>query len=588
MDRITDNLLAEFSKQHGIEGFSEDRRFEHFCSYITVRRHFGETFDTADVVTTIGNESGGNDTGIDGIAILVNGVLVTDVDVLSELSDVGYLDVTFVFVQADRSSSFDGSKIGTFGFGVGDFFNETPSLPRNTRVAEAAEIMRAIYDQSSKFKRGNPVCRLYFATTGKLQDDPNLEGRRSSVEADLSGTQLFRDVEFVLLDAADIQKLYQQTQNAISREFLFSRQSVLPDIPGVERAYLGILPGSQFLKIVTDDSGDMLSVLFYDNVRDWLDFNTVNDEIKKTIVEDKQRFVLMNNGVTIIARNLQRTGDKFLIEDYSIVNGCQSSHVLFDQRELVDDAVNIPVRLIGTQDEDVINAIIRATNRQTPVSEEQFYALEEFSKSLERYFQTYDGDLKLYYERRTHQYDRLKVEKTRIVTPANVIKAFAGMFLGEAHRTTRNYRALKAQVGTGIFAKGHRLEPYYTASLALYKLEYLFRSGRIESKFKPARFHILLAARILANPAAPPELNATAMDKYAKGITQILSEAAAADDLLGRAARVVNEVAAGNYDRDTIRTEPFTQKVVAAAMAQAGASTGTRIAARTSSRDSTR
>lgn len=572
MDRITENLLASFSNLHGLESLPDDRRFEHFCSFITVRRHFNETFNTADIVTAVGKESGGNDTGIDGVAIIVNGSLITDVDALAEMPDSGLLDVTFVFVQADRGSNFDASKVGDFGFGVVDFFNPNPRLVRNARIEEAAEIMRAIYDQSSKFKRGNPNCRLYYATTGRLQGDANLEGRRSAVVADLQGTALFREVEYQLVDAAQIQKFYQQTQNAISREFNFTKHNVVPEIPGVKEAFVGILPGSQFLRIIQEDSGEMLGVLFYDNVRDWLDFNAVNDEMKKTLTDHKQRFVIMNNGVTIIARSMNRTGDKFLIEDYSIVNGCQTSHVLYDQRDLVDDSVNIPVRLIHTQDEDVINAIIRATNRQTPVSEEQFYALTEFSKSLERYFQTFEGEIKLYYERRLHQYDRLPIEKTRIITPPNVIRAFAGMFLDEPHRTTRNFGQLKAQVGERIFAEGHKLEPYFTASLALYRLEYFFRNGRLDSKYKPARFHILQAARILADPSPPPPTNSRAMEKYAKDITTILTDTSRADALLGRAARVVEECAGGDFNRDRIRTEPFTQQVKnhAAATANGG------------------
>lgn len=560
MDRITESLLTEFSKEHGIAHLAEEERFEHFCSFITVRRHFSETFDTADIVV-----GSGGDTGIDGIAILVNGSLITDLESLEEQSErAGYLDVAFVFIQAERSSGFDSSKIGNFGFGVGDFFKETPRLQRNEKIVAAAEIMTAIYERSSKFKRGNPVCRLYYATTGKWVGDQVLEARRKAVISDLEATQLFREVEFLAVDAERIHKFYRQTKNAISREFNFVNKTVVPDIPGVKEAYLGILPISEFLKLLTDDSGEMYRVLFYDNVRDWLDFNQVNEEIKTTLDSAKARFVLMNNGITIIARNLQPTGNKFLIEDYSIVNGCQTSHVLFEQRDMLDDSVMIPLRLIGTQDEDVINSIIRATNRQTEVKEEQFYALQEFSKDLERFFQTFEDPYKLYYERRTRQYDRLEIEKTRIVTPANMIKAFAAMFLDEPQRTTRNYAALKSKVGREIFAKGHRMEPYYVSAFTLYKLEYLFRSGRLEAKYKPARFHILLAARMLSNPGVyQPPLNSHEMARYCKRISDQLWDTTKSDELLTQAAMVVDYVAAGDFHRDNIRTEPFTQSVMA-------------------------
>src|SRR5208337_1145343 len=233
-----------------------------------------------------------------------------------------------------------------------------------------------------------------------------------------------------------------------------------------------------------------------------------------------------------------------------------------EQAEKGDASVMVPVRLIGTQDENVINAIIRATNRQTEVKEDQFFALQEFPKALELFFQTFPSQQKLYYERRSRQYDRLNIEKTRIITQPNVIKAFAAMFLDEPHRTTRNYSALKSKVGKDIFGKGHRMEPYYTAAFSLYKLEYLFRSGKLEAKYKPARFHMLLAARILGNVDPLPWMTSHDMEKYCKKIMDILWEPYAADELLIKAATVVDSVAAGNFDRDNIRTEPFTKNVI--------------------------
>ena len=120
-------------------------------------------------------------------------------------------------------------------------------------------------------------------------------------------------------------------------------------------------------------------------------------------------------------------------------------------------SVAVPVRLIGTQDEEVINAIIRATNRQTQVTEDQFFALEEFPKKLEQFFQTFPAEQRSTMSVRSRQYDRLQIEKTRVITQPTVIKAFAAMFLQEAHRTTRNYSALKDKVGKDIFGKGHRM-----------------------------------------------------------------------------------------------------------------------------------
>ena len=127
MDRITEGLLNEFSREFSIADLPQADRFAQFSAWLTCRRYYSETtFDPANLVT-----GKGDDIGIDSIAIIVNNNLVTDVDTIEDLIGVnGYLDVTFVFVQASHSPHFDSGKIGTFGHGVRDFFVEG-KMPRN-------------------------------------------------------------------------------------------------------------------------------------------------------------------------------------------------------------------------------------------------------------------------------------------------------------------------------------------------------------------------------------------------------------------------------------------------------------------------
>ena len=119
MDRITSGLLSEFCSEFALSSFAEDKQFETFATYVAVRRHFSEaTFDPSSLIT-----GARGDTGIDGIAIIVNNNLVEEIDDVEELLKInGYVEAKFVFVQAERTSGFDSAKIGTFGFGVRDFF----------------------------------------------------------------------------------------------------------------------------------------------------------------------------------------------------------------------------------------------------------------------------------------------------------------------------------------------------------------------------------------------------------------------------------------------------------------------------------
>ena len=566
MDRITQSLLDEFSSENGLSKLTIDKQFEYFSSYLCIQRHFAETFDLTDAV--LGK---GGDTGIDGLAILVNGNLVTDAESVQDLAEAnGYLEASFIFVQAETSSSFDTSKVGQFGFGVLDFFAENPSLQRNEKVSDAASIMTAVYKSSGKFKRGKPTCKLYYVTTGTWLGDANLNARKNAVIHDLEREQLFKDVEFAFVDADQLQKLYHQSKNAISREFTFSERTTIPEIPGVSEAYLGLIPALEFIKLLKDDNGEIIKSLFYDNVRDWQDYNAVNSEMKDTLESPdlRLRFALMNNGVTVIAKTLRPTGDRFYIEDYQIVNGCQTSHVLFNEQAYLDAKVMVPLRLISTQDEGVISSIVKATNRQTEVKAEQLMALSDFQKKLEKFFETFPAHQSLHYERRSRQFAGASFEKTRIVTPSNLIKAFAAIFLEEPHRTTRNYNALLVQVGKDIFSKDDRLEPYYMSAYALYQLEYMFRNQILESKYKAARFQILMVARIILSKAALPRMNSHDMIRFCEQSLKTWWDYSQAEKLLVKATKIIDNVSDGNLHRDHIRTQPFTEALKAAAKIQ--------------------
>jgi hypothetical protein len=570
MDRITKSFLTEFAEQHELTNLPESEQFERFAAYIATRRHYnGETFDTDDIHT-----GGGGDLGIDAAAILVNGALVRDVETLEDHGDVsGHFDATFVFVQADRGASFEGKKVSDFGFGVKDFFEPAPKLARNEKISATIEIMEALYQQGAKFRPGNPVCRLYYVTTGIWNGEGDLEARRRAVETDLRNMQIFRDIEFYCLGAEQLQQAYRNTKNAVVREFAFPGKSLLPDIAGVGEAYIGFVSLPEFLKLVEDDSGDILGSVFLENVRDWQEYRApVNDEIRETIVSDHaDRFVVMNNGITMIARNLRTLrGNQLQVEDFQIVNGCQTTNVLFDQKDVAKENISIPLRLIVTDDESVIKSIIRGTNRQTRVEEDQFFALTDFAEQLEDYFETFPEDVRVYYERRSGQYSRRAIHNTRIVPHRTLVKLVASMFLDIPHQAARRYSSLRDMVGKDIFAKGHKLEPYYVSAFGAYKLDVGFRTGRIDSKLKAARFHILLAMRYLSNADPMPQKNARDMEAYCKKIMNTLWDPGKADALCASAVQLIEQVAdesfkrteEGGFHRDDIRTQTFTDKVV--------------------------
>jgi hypothetical protein len=558
MNKIVAAILEEFSKENGIEALDEKDRFEYLTAYLTIRRHFSRALDLKDVII-----GGGGDTGVDAIAIIVNGSLMTDVDQVQEmLEQNGYLETTFIFVQAERTASFDGATIGTMGNGIQDFFRDIPQMTQNDDVKDAAEIKTAIYQRAPSFRR-RPSCHIYYVTTGKWTGAADLVARKDIETSTLMETEMFDAVTFSAYGADDIMRLHTSAKNAVTRTFTFEKKVPIPTIGGVHLAYLGYLPAKDFVKIISDDAGDgIVGGIFYDNVRDWQDYNEVNSGIRSTVLSDRRaRFVLMNNGVTIIARGFKQVGDTFTIENFQIVNGCQTSNVLFDQRDKLQDlAIQVPLRLIWTNDDDVIDSVVNGTNQQTELTPEQIYARTEFAKKLEKHFESYPEAARLHYERRDGQYDRIPVEKGRIVSPQTLIKVFAAMFLEEPHVAAKSYKSLRVRVGKDFFLESDKLDPYFLSALAAYRLEVQLRTKELRA-YKSARYHMIMAMRFLMDPFPASHMNSKDMENRCAAMIEVLSDVTKANELVQKAKGIIDKVCGGNLSRDNVRTITTTESI---------------------------
>ena len=334
----------------------------------------------------------------------------------------------------------------------------------------------------------------------------------------------------------------------------------------MSEAYLGV-PATEYVRLITDEAGQIRKSLFTDNVRDFRDAdNDVNAQIAGTLrSESRNRFAILNNGVTVVARGVRVTADKVWMEDYQVVNGGQTSHVLFNEQDHLDETVWVPIRVIATADDELTTAVVTATNSQTPVEAQELHARSEFERDLERFFNTFEGTKALYYERRARQYSNATdIEKVRIITRDQAVRAYAAMFLNEPHRATGYVPALMDQLSERIFNDTHKLEPYYASSFAHYKLEFFWRNKQIEPQYKPGRWQILMAARHLAVGPAVGTPNSMEIATHSGALNSVLWNDAMSLDLFKRAIEVVNRGVAANWKRDHMRNAPTTQDILRA------------------------
>ncbi len=549
MDIVTKNLVSSFRNEESLpDDMDPATLFEHFANFCVVSQNYGEEFDVDDIHT-----GGGDDLGIDGFAILVNGTAVSDSTEVEDLATTNkYLEAEFIFCQAKSGANFSGSEISNLFFGVKDLFSQKPALPRNETITQKEAVIKAIYKKSALFKRGNPLVRLYYVTTGKWQSDAKLEARIENEKEAILELNIFRQVDFEPVDARRLQRFYNSAKNRLSKSITFSGKVTLPPLPGVQESYLGYLPATEYLKLITDDAGNIVRGLFYDNVRDFQGENPVNHEIDETLKSSaREIFVLLNNGITIVADSISKTGDTFTIEDYQIVNGCQTSHVLFNNAGALSGPIQIPVKLIVSQDGDVKNRIIKATNRQTPVKTEELTALTDFQKALEGFYNAITGDCQLFYERRSQQYRAASgIEKIRIVSISNQIRSFASMFLGLPHQASRYYGTLLKSIEKKIFAPGHPPVAYYASALALYRFESLVRKKAIDARYRPFKYHLLAIIRMRLGGSELAPMSSNKFEKYCESLVAALQDEKTCSKLFQEALHILDKVLAGQYARD--------------------------------------
>lgn len=542
MDRITQGYIDNFAESFGISDRSDNSKlFERFATFCAISHEYGDTFDLDH--TLVGD---GGDCGIDGIAIVVNGTVIESIE---EFNDIAHevktiSDVKFIIVQAKSSSKFDGSQMATFGFGVKDVFSLEPQLVQNKRIKEKCALINHIYNNIVKLKT-KPECVMYYVSTGKWVEDQNLQARIDGIVDDLDSENIFSRVAFRPTDADALQRYYKETITSVEREIELTRRIPLPEMDNIQEAYLTVLPATQFLGLITNDDVLIKSVL-YDNVRDYQgDDNDVNDEISSTLSgHDANKFVVLNNGITIICKSLKNlVRDKYLLSGYQIVNGCQTTHVLYRNRSILTDDIYVAVKIISTTDSETINQIIKATNRQTEVTNEQMMSLNDFQKKLEDYYSTFSGSLKLYYERRSKQYADVEgVEKVRVVSIQYQIKAFSSMFLDKPHLASRYYGTLLKE-SANIFDDNHKCLPYFASAYLLYRIEYLIRNKQISQELNKYRYHLLMVIKYLVlNPKPQPQLNSNDIEKTCTTILDIAHDPVKLLDYVTRARVIMDPI----------------------------------------------
>lgn len=492
IDIVVESHLKSFVDSYGFQTIAESEQFERFCFYSLLSNAVSHSLNTEDLDDVSVNKN----RGIDGISFIVNGKIVKDIDEIEQFkTSKQKISIDVYYIQTKKSEKLNDNEIASFLDTILDFLNKDTQYDLTEEAKRYHDIYLSVLNDLNSVKEFN--FHAFYCWLGAWHGNTSCAITIQAKEKEIKDKKLFDEIEIVPIDKSKLIDMYKKASNPIVAEFEFSNKTEVKNVPNVEEAYIGLLSFSEFRKLIIDPDNGKLRSLFYDNVRDFLGDNEVNEKIKQTLGEKRfADFSLLNNGITIIASENTGRSNRFIISNYQIVNGCQTSNILYECRstEGIDNTL-IPVKLIVTQDENLRDRIILSTNNQTSIAEEELLALTKFQKRLEDYYASAKDYI--YYERRNNQYATKGIRKIVIVDIREQIKSFVAMFLDEPHEVSGHFGKVYKERKKEVFADDHLLEPYYASGLIQCRFKEFLSSKDIDRKYNKARYHVFMLFRML-------------------------------------------------------------------------------------------
>lgn len=568
MNPLIQGLFKKFCQDQELEGLRDSDAFEIFAATFLLPDDLLAQVPKTDLLLDA------NTIGVDVAVMEINGVVAWDADDVRQVCDqASKVDVALHFIQAKQSSTVSSAEILNFGDVVRSFLKN--EIPRGyARLYSLADALHTVFDSYATKLKASPSVSLHFATTAPRSavNESTVQERSTTVAEHVTDLGFVGKVAVSVLGADDLHDAWVRKNHENEVEIQLEKQVNLPKMPGIDQAILGVVSVSELLKLVESTEDQSLDErVFYDNVRG---FNGVDNLVNRRIMEtldssDRDLLPVLNNGVTVVASSYSpKPGDSVAISGFQVVNGCQTSHCLHLSRSSLGEAVKtvfVPLRLVVTKDEELAAKIIRATNSQTEVQENDLVALTKFQKRLEDFYGLDTADVKLTYERRLGQFYNVDVTKTRVVGINDQIKAISAVCLDRPHISGRYATRLYGEVGESIFREDHRLLPYVASAFAAYRLENAFRTG-LDSKYKAARYQILMAYKYLTLGGKFAPLDKPGSEEQSLRLIQSLKQPDVVATFKVAAEKIV-EVGGGQLpSSDRLKRQQFTQDLISLLM----------------------
>ena len=522
--------LAKYIQDYELTDIKEDEAFELFVNYHILSQQQPGIFSTdSGLIKDIG-VGGGNDLGIDGIAISLNGRLIGTKEEIDDILSVYKKGkFHFTFIQSKNREKFELGEFSKYTAGVLDFLNENIVAPINDDIKRWHEIYNYIMSDDIIIKWDcPPSIDFVYVTLGTWEGNEHILGNAKNTKEILLKKCCFDEIMFRYVDAKVLTGIVNGNENCYSTVLEVVDSMPLPQVDKVDSSSVIMCSARELLKLLSDD-GVLRRNLFEDNVRDYQGDTTINQEIRHTLECSTQEFVLLNNGITIVCDEMHEGNRKVSLKNPQVVNGCQTCNVIFkcslDQVDLSNAFVIIKV--IASDDTSIVNSIVKGTNRQNIVYDEAFEVTKDFHKLLEAFFKEMQvGNYeKIYYERRSKQYEgEAYVKPYQKANFRVMIQSFVSLFLYKAEEGHHHESRLLQDYSKSIFSEYQSFAPYYIAAFIYLHVERLFKKKVVSKKYSTYKWQIMLLLKEMLGGASGDINHKKEIEKYCARLIDIIAQ----------------------------------------------------------------
>ena len=569
--------IEEFCNTFGYSQNDFNYSYQLLANYSILANTYSHDTITCDVQDSIANCEI-NGATFDGFAILLDGQILNSTKAIEDIFRVNDSVTSEIVIVKSALKGLDADALYQYLDNIKQAFSVVLGEVDTNNCSSAiqsTDTISCLYNQCVKTSNPLPELNLYIVA------DELEEHRKKNIVEQLANLfsadkDSFSKINSFALDTTELLKAYSRSKIRESVEIEPYKTPIpLPPIHGIKDALITVLSFGEFSKLLIGENGGIKTSIFHDNIRAFQGKTVVSKQMSETLKQGNfDQFIAMNNGITIIVSELKHTqGGKLELVDYQIVNGCQTCHVLYNNRKLADiGKLLLLVKIICSTDENVRNSVVMGTNSQIEVKREQLIALTGLQERIEDYYakiraNNENGYEPLYYERRSKQYvTETKVPQNKVITIPIEIMSFGAIFLSSPHYVSGYYSQIIENLknkGRGIFSDEYRVDSYYTSGLMFYKLSQLFGRNQIPNKYKRFKYQILYTSRLVAeiDYRDMPPLESAEIEDYCEYLNKLFCNDAACRKCFSRAIDVIDSVVSGIINDSIAQNKEVTENI---------------------------